>query len=165
MRGTSVLPLTVPFVAVAALEGWAGRRPRQTWVVVPLAKLSGWGDLHRAAAVQVLATSTQGSEAASDMVCRLPLQVPAPLSDTSSEFTNRGGTLVRQAVSIIKAAQLVGVSRRTIYNWLASGRLEYRRTAGGSARIFVDSLWRDPVVFPHHGPAPEWLRPISENFS
>ncbi len=51
----------------------------------------------------------------------------------------------RQAVSIMKAAQLVGVSRRTIYNWLASGKLEYVRTAGGSVRIFVDTLWRDPV--------------------
>ena len=45
----------------------------------------------------------------------------------------------------MKAAQLVGVSRRTIYNWLATGKLEYVRTAGGSVRIFVDSLWRDPV--------------------
>jgi excisionase family DNA binding protein len=50
----------------------------------------------------------------------------------------------RQAVTIIRAAQLVGVSRRTIYNWLASGKLDYVRTAGGSVRIFVDSLWREP---------------------
>ena len=50
----------------------------------------------------------------------------------------------RQAVSIIKAAQLVGVSRRTIYNWLSSVKIEYVRTAGGSVRIFVDTLWRDP---------------------
>ncbi len=51
----------------------------------------------------------------------------------------------REAVSIMKAAQVVGVSRRTIYNWLSSGKLEYVRTAGGSIRIFVDSLWRDPA--------------------
>jgi excisionase family DNA binding protein len=44
----------------------------------------------------------------------------------------------------MKAAQVVGVSRRTIYNWLSSGKLEYVRTAGGSVRIFVDSLWRRP---------------------
>ncbi len=50
----------------------------------------------------------------------------------------------------MKAAQLVGVSRRTIYNWLASGKLEYVRTAGGSVRIFVDSLWRDPVRSGEH---------------
>jgi excisionase family DNA binding protein len=58
--------------------------------------------------------------------------------------------LERQPVSIIRAAQLVGVSRRTIYNWLASGKLEYVRTAGGSVRIFVDSLWREPADAGHH---------------
>ena len=50
----------------------------------------------------------------------------------------------------MKAAQLVGVSRRTIYNWLASGKLEYVRTAGGAVRIFVDSLWRDPARSGEH---------------
>ena len=50
----------------------------------------------------------------------------------------------RKTVSIMKACELVGVSRRTIYNWLASGKIEYIRTAGGSVRIFVDTLWRDP---------------------
>ena len=44
----------------------------------------------------------------------------------------------------MKACELVGVSRRTIYNWIASGKVEYIRTAGGSVRIFVDTLWRDP---------------------
>jgi excisionase family DNA binding protein len=57
-----------------------------------------------------------------------------------------GGTLVveRKTISIMKACELVGVSRRTIYNWLSSGKIEYIRTAGGSVRIFVDTLWRDP---------------------
>jgi excisionase family DNA binding protein len=50
----------------------------------------------------------------------------------------------------MKAAQLVGVSRRTVYNWLASGKLDYVRTAGGSIRIFVDSLWRDPLEASTH---------------
>lgn len=50
----------------------------------------------------------------------------------------------RKAISIMKACELVGVSRRTIYNWIAAGKVEYVRTAGGSVRIFVDSLWRDP---------------------
>jgi excisionase family DNA binding protein len=44
----------------------------------------------------------------------------------------------------MKACELVGVSRRTIYNWLSAGKVEYVRTAGGSVRIFVDTLWRDP---------------------
>jgi excisionase family DNA binding protein len=50
----------------------------------------------------------------------------------------------RRTISIMKACEMVGVSRRTIYNWLSSGKIEYVRTAGGSVRIFVDTLWRDP---------------------
>jgi excisionase family DNA binding protein len=48
----------------------------------------------------------------------------------------------RQTLSIMKACEVVGVSRRTIYNWMAGGKVEYVRTAGGSVRIFADSLWR-----------------------
>jgi predicted site-specific integrase-resolvase len=36
------------------------------------------------------------------------------------------------------------VSRRTIYNWMAAGKVEYVRTAGGAVRIFEDTLWRSP---------------------
>ncbi len=50
----------------------------------------------------------------------------------------------RQTVSIMKACEVVGVSRRTIYNWMAAGKVEYLRTAGGAVRIFTDSLWRSP---------------------
>ena len=50
----------------------------------------------------------------------------------------------RQTISIIKACELVGVSRRSIYNWIAAGKVEYIRTAGGSIRIYVDTLWRKP---------------------
>ncbi len=49
----------------------------------------------------------------------------------------------RQTLSIMKACETVGVSRRTIYNWIAAGKVEYVRTAGGSIRIFADTLWRD----------------------
>ena len=52
----------------------------------------------------------------------------------------------RQTVSIMKACEVVGVSRRTIYNWISAGKVEYVRTAGGSIRIFADSLWRDASV-------------------
>ncbi len=44
----------------------------------------------------------------------------------------------------MKACEAVGVSRRTIYNWIAAGKVEYVRTAGGSIRIFADTLWRNP---------------------
>jgi len=52
--------------------------------------------------------------------------------------------LDRKTVSIPTACELVGVSRRTIYNWIASGKIQYVRTAGGSVRIFADTLWREP---------------------
>ena len=50
----------------------------------------------------------------------------------------------RKTISIMKACELVGDSRRTIYNWIAANKVEYLRTAGGSIRIFVDTLWREP---------------------
>ncbi len=50
----------------------------------------------------------------------------------------------RQTLSITKACEVVGVSRRTIYNWISAGKVEYVRTAGGSIRIFADTLWREP---------------------
>ena len=48
----------------------------------------------------------------------------------------------RKTVSINQASELVGVGRRTIYNWMSAGKLEYVRTAGGSVRIYADTLWR-----------------------
>lgn len=48
----------------------------------------------------------------------------------------------RELITIIKASEVVGVSRRTIYNWIKGGKVEYMRTAGGSVRIFADSLWQ-----------------------
>ncbi|MDE3156135.1 MAG: excisionase family DNA-binding protein [Acidobacteriota bacterium] len=43
-------------------------------------------------------------------------------------------------MSIDQAAQLLGVSRRTIYNRIRDGRLETVRTLGGSQRVVLDSL-------------------------
>ena len=51
--------------------------------------------------------------------------------------------LERKTVSIPRACEIVGVSRRTIYNWIAGGKVQFVRTAGGSVRIFEDTLWRD----------------------
>ena len=48
----------------------------------------------------------------------------------------------RETVTIRKAGALVGVSRRTLYNWISSNKVEYVRTAGGSIRIFSDTLFR-----------------------
>ena len=51
----------------------------------------------------------------------------------------------RKTATIKQACELVDVSRRTIYNWIASGKVDYVRTAGGSVRILVDTLWQKPA--------------------
>ena len=50
------------------------------------------------------------------------------------------GLTDRETVSIMRAAELLRVSRRTIYNWIASGRVNYCRTLGGAIRLFEDEL-------------------------
>lgn len=46
-----------------------------------------------------------------------------------------------RSVSIDQAAQLLSVSRRTIYNRIRDGRLLTIRTPGGSQRVLVSSLY------------------------
>lgn len=45
-------------------------------------------------------------------------------------------------LTVHEAMRVVGVSRRTVYNWLATGKLVTKRTAGGCVRILESSLWR-----------------------
>lgn len=45
-----------------------------------------------------------------------------------------------RSVSIEQAAQLLGVSRRTVYNRIRDGKLQTIRTLGGSQRVLVTSL-------------------------
>ena len=45
-----------------------------------------------------------------------------------------------RSVSIDQAAELLNVSRRTIYNRIRDGRLQTIRTLGGSQRVLVESL-------------------------
>jgi excisionase family DNA binding protein len=45
-----------------------------------------------------------------------------------------------RSVSIEQAAQLLSVSRRTVYNRIRDGRLQTIRTLGGSQRVLLDSL-------------------------
>src|SRR5439155_13370470 len=85
------------------------------------------------------------SRSARGLAC--PPSPAALISNTCSTdrpLRRRSKTVERKTISIMKACELVGVSRRTIYIWLSSGKIEYVRTAGGSVRIFVDTLWRDP---------------------
>lgn len=45
-----------------------------------------------------------------------------------------------RSVSIEHAAQLLGVSRRTVYYRIRDGRLRTIRTIGGSQRVLTDSV-------------------------
>lgn len=56
----------------------------------------------------------------------------------------------RRTVSIRQACELAGVSRRTLYNWMDAGKVEFRYTAGGSRRIFEDTLWRPAAAASFH---------------
>jgi excisionase family DNA binding protein len=48
----------------------------------------------------------------------------------------------RRLVTIMEACKIVPVSRRTLYNWINAGKVEYVRTAGGAVRIYADSLFK-----------------------
>jgi excisionase family DNA binding protein len=65
----------------------------------------------------------------------------------------------RRAISIAQACTSVGVSRRTIYNWMSAGKVQYVRTAGGAVRIFEDSLWRRPETAVADGMRPGTMAP------
>jgi excisionase family DNA binding protein len=47
---------------------------------------------------------------------------------------------IGRSVSLDHAAELLGVSRRTIYNRIKEGRLLTVRTIGGSQRVLIDSV-------------------------
>jgi excisionase family DNA binding protein len=47
---------------------------------------------------------------------------------------------VGRSVSLDHAAELLGVSRRTIYNRIREGRLQTVRTLGGSQRVLLESV-------------------------
>ena len=49
---------------------------------------------------------------------------------------------IGRSVSLDHAAELLGVSRRTIYNRIREGRLQTIRTLGGSQRVLLDSVQR-----------------------
>ena len=48
-----------------------------------------------------------------------------------------------RTVSIRQACDATGVGKRTIRTWMATGKVDYVRTAGGAVRIYWWSLWRD----------------------
>jgi excisionase family DNA binding protein len=58
------------------------------------------------------------------------------LTYSQTEFQPQVG----RSVSIEQAAQLLCVSRRTVYYRIRDGRLRTIRTLGGSQRVLVDSV-------------------------
>ena len=60
----------------------------------------------------------------------------SPLTFTQTDFQPQVG----RSVSIEQAAQLLGVSRRTVYYRIRDGRLRTIRTIGGSQRVLMDSV-------------------------
>ena len=59
-----------------------------------------------------------------------------PLTLSDEDFQPQLG----RSVSIEQAAQLLGVSRRTVYYRIRDGRLRTIRTLGGSQRVLLDSV-------------------------
>lgn len=59
---------------------------------------------------------------------------------TESIFETAVAPRIGRSVSLDHAAELLGVSRRTIYNRIREGRLVTVRTIGGSQRVLLDSV-------------------------
>ena len=75
---------------------------------------------------------------------------PGELKTTAGFLLGAGGCATNTAaclrrlgrsVTIDQAAQLLNVSRRTIYYRIRDGRLQTIRTIGGSQRVLVESLY------------------------
>lgn len=60
------------------------------------------------------------------------------MTSTPSNVVNE--PKIGRSVSLDQAAELLGVSRRTIYNRIREGRLQTVRTIGGSQRVLIDSV-------------------------
>jgi len=60
------------------------------------------------------------------------------VTDRASESSSEAH--IGRSVSLDHAAELLGVSRRTIYNRIREGRLQTIRTLGGSQRVLLESL-------------------------
>ena len=69
--------------------------------------------------------------------------MPATERESESSFV----PVIGRSVSLDHAAELLGVSRRTIYNRIREGRLQTVRTLGGSQRVLLDSVQADGSHF------------------
>jgi excisionase family DNA binding protein len=62
------------------------------------------------------------------------------MSDSHQQPEDGATPRIGRSVSLDHAAELLGVSRRTIYNRIREGRLQTIRTIGGSQRVLLESV-------------------------
>ena len=70
--------------------------------------------------------------------------IESPLVTETSRFEKKASAFeprLGRSVTIDQAAELLGVSRRTIYNRIRDGRLRTIRTLGVSQRVLMQSLF------------------------
>lgn len=70
----------------------------------------------------------------------MPTLLDSPLSTMTSDSTAFGGDPLRRSLCIKEVMTALGVARKTVYNWITAGKVEYFRTPGGAIRIYADSL-------------------------
>ena len=58
----------------------------------------------------------------------------------SDSANDTGEPRLGRSISLDHAAELLGVSRRTVYNRIREGRLQTIRTRGGSQRVLLKSV-------------------------
>ena len=62
------------------------------------------------------------------------------MSLSNAALENSFEPRIGRSVSIDHAAELLGVSRRTVYNRIRDGKLQTVRTIGGSQRVTLESV-------------------------
>jgi excisionase family DNA binding protein len=62
------------------------------------------------------------------------------MNTADSQLETGNEPRIGRSVSLDHAANLLGVSRRTIYNRIRDGRLQTIRTLGGSQRVLLESV-------------------------
>lgn len=54
----------------------------------------------------------------------------------------------RPLVNTVSLCLILGISRATVYRWMAAGLIEWVRVPSGRRMIYADSLLRDPEERP-----------------
>lgn len=62
----------------------------------------------------------------------------------------------RRVLTIREAAAKACVSKRTIYQWITDGRIDYTFTVTGQYRVYEDGLLTDTPMTLHRGPRHAW---------